>query len=66
MVFFYLYIDEWKFRRFVIWKMYVAVFMACLLGECVGSMMWSLVLIENLTKLFNSIIVNRRKGLETH
>ena len=34
--FFYLYIDEWKFRRFVIWKMYVAVFMACLLGECVG------------------------------
>ena len=34
-----LYIDEWKFRRFVIWKMYlnsVALFMACLLGECVG------------------------------
>ena len=23
-------------RRFVIRKMYVAVFMACLLGECVG------------------------------
>ena len=36
MVFLFLYIDKWKFRRFVIRKMYVAVFMACLLGECVG------------------------------
>ena len=33
---FFVYIDKWKFRRFLIWKMYVAVFMACLLGECVG------------------------------
>ena len=36
MVFIFIYIDKWKFRRFVIRKMYVAVFMACLLGECVG------------------------------